>query len=216
MKVLRHVGELRVADLSNNNGDLVPIVRAIAAQRRRRVNPIIGVIFKLTESTGFIDSHARAGIHEARRHRLIVGGYHFLHPDRDERQQAQLFVHAARECGLWKVGDFKPVLDYEIGADGHESAHRDEFYGEVARLSHHASLLYTGGYFNPRWLPPRGHQSRNWWAAGYPHYKQPLGLPAPLMHQFTDRASVGGHLMDMSRILGGRKVLDQLVCHVAG
>jgi hypothetical protein len=209
-RIGRYVGELRVADLSNNNGDLALIVRAIAASSRR-VNPIVGVIFKITEGTGFVDSHAAAGIAEARRHGLIVGGYHFLHPDQSVKSQAKAFVTAARKAGLWHKGDFRPVLDYEIGT-GSDSL-RDEFFHEVHTLSKHLSIFYAGAGFAAWSKLPHGCE---WWAPGYPHYIPSKAMGAPAMHQFTDRQNVGGHPMDMSRVLGGRKTLPRLVCHVPG
>jgi GH25 family lysozyme M1 (1,4-beta-N-acetylmuramidase) len=187
-----------VADLSNNNGtDLRPIVDALHAHGVR------GVIFKITEGTGFIDKRAKAGIQRARHHGMIVGGYHFFHPESDPEAQAEQFVKAAHAAGLWHKGDFRPVLDYEVGSDGHESPKRDRFYARVHRLTRHHSLLYTGGGFNATgWLRAKDRHSRRWWAAGYPHYIQARGYGKPLMHQFTDRYPVGPYRVDMSRVLG--------------
>jgi GH25 family lysozyme M1 (1,4-beta-N-acetylmuramidase) len=197
---------LLIADLSNNNGDLPPIVDELHHAG------FAGAIFKLSEDTGFTDARAHDGVQRARQRGLLVGGYHFLHPHSDIDAQAALFCERARAVGLWRKGDIRPALDYEIDSDNHESPKRDQFFHEVYRETGHFSMLYTGGYFNATgWLkPPR--RSSALWVAGYPTYRQPAGYGRPWLHQFTDRYPVGPYRVDASRVLGGRWRLRANLC----
>ena len=202
---------LLIADLSNNNGSLPLIVDEIAKHKN-----FAGVIFKITEGTHFVDTTAVAGIKRARHHGLKVGGYHFFHASQPTLAQARLFVNSAHRAGLWRKGDIRPVLDYEVEPDGHESSHRNAFYGEVHRLTGHNSILYAGGAFTT-WLPaPKG--SHAWWAAGYPNYVKNSSLGRPWLHQFTDSYPVGPYRIDCSRVRGifKRRVLNRNCCAVGG
>lgn len=46
------------------------------------------------------------------------GAYHFLKFNRPGRDQADFYLKAIEEGGGWDVGDFWPIVDVELGAEG--------------------------------------------------------------------------------------------------
>jgi GH25 family lysozyme M1 (1,4-beta-N-acetylmuramidase) len=172
----------RVLDLSNNNCSNNPQVMRILVRAATRQG-IRKIIFKISEGTGFSDACAAAGIHECRKRRIWVGGYHFS--DRENPSaEAKHYVAAARAAGLWRVGDLRPILDEERGPQARASAWRDEFMAEVWRLTRHHTNLYTFVYFN-NWV---GQNGALWIAdvsSAPGHPRIPAGLHSWFMHQYT-------------------------------
>lgn len=162
-------GTVYVIDESNNNG------RADLAQVKAA--GIQGWIGKVTEGTGFADPTWVERAQEAHSLGLVVGGYHFGHPEQNGVAQAQFFLQHLAAAGVPT-----PVrcADVEIGA-----AQAEAFAVSFVPAAH-INLGYSGLSFAVSNLrtPLAG---VDWWLAAYGQKATPAPPWGVLAGwQFTD------------------------------
>lgn len=124
---------------------------------------------------------------------ILFGGYHFFHPSRDPRSQAELFLQLARP----EKGELRPVLDWESTDNVPGSTDRARARLWLDTVEHAVGkppIIYGGPYFL---------QALNLDAsfARYPLWIAHYGTSAPLVPapwrtwdfwQFTDKGDVPG------------------------
>lgn len=161
-----------ILDVSNVNGSV-----NFAETKKHGV---VAALLRVTEGLsgpGSVDETFHAHLVEAQKAGLVVGAYHYAHqgtrPSLDgAREEANHYVETMRRLTghkkPWQRGDFKPVLDFEVGTPDHAySGWRDAFQAEIARLTGHSTILYTYPGFNPMWRTPSKRSQRSLWIADY-------------------------------------------------
>lgn len=182
---------MRLIDVSNVNGRIDWSKVAHAG--------VHGAFIKATEGVSFNDPLFDANRELAARFGVHVGAYHFARPDHNRAVDEAR--HFAGIVGKLKVGELRPVLDYEVSLRMlpssqvqwiHDFNHKVKdllgvwpmFYTYPALLS---SLRLAKPVGNGLWLASYGVND------GREHA---LAVPAPwrriAAHQFTSRGSVPG------------------------
>lgn len=122
-----------VIDLSHHNSISSSLKAAKAAG-------ILGIIHKLTEGTGFVDSKAAARYFLAGEADMLWGLYHFARPG-DPKKQADFFVKKAQELKIADEGTLY-VLDHEDTGFSVDDA--VEFLRRVEELTGQQPVIYSG------------------------------------------------------------------------
>src|SRR5690348_5392996 len=144
------MGQIRVIDVSNNNG-MVDWGQVLASG-------VAGAIVKCTEGTAFVDGQFIRNWTALGNAGAFRGAYHFARPGSSTpQQQAGRFMGIVRAV---KATDIL-VLDLEVG-DGDLSGWALGFLNEVQRLSGLTPWLYSGDAFI------RAHLQQNPALAQYP------------------------------------------------
>ncbi|GAA4981305.1 GH25 family lysozyme [Actinopolymorpha pittospori] len=167
----------------------------------------IGFVFvKATEGTSFTSSTWRSYFAAACNASLLVGSYHFAHPDQDAKAQAAHYASELQAAG-WRTGrDLPPALDLEqTGGLGKSAltAWALAFMQEVDRQLGLAGAVRCGLYVNPDYLTNKTNgaslvEGRWLWLAKWPNPGGPWpsadsAMPAGTsVWQWTDKASVKG------------------------
>jgi len=183
---------MRLIDVSNYQGH--PVWPVVA-----KMGHVSGAFLKATEGTSFVDPTFARNRVEATKAGVHVGPYHFAHPEKNDPVQEA--VHFANVVGRLKVGELRPVLDYEpptsmteshalrwIQFFNHEIKQRlgvwPIFYSYPALIAHLGLKAPVGAGL---WLASYGVND------GKPH---PTMVPTPwkkiVAHQFTSVGSVPG------------------------
>jgi lysozyme len=169
------------ADISNNN------TQTVNWTEYKKVGQHVLVGLKATEGESFIDkTHASRseGAHSAGVHVLH---YHFGHPNKSAKEQAQFFWGQIK--GHFAKRDFA-CIDIEV-SDGMPNAAIASwvrgFAGEFKRVSTHSLIAYSSESF--------AHSIGNcgitrWWVAAYGGPGVPPAGASQWAHQFTD-GSIG-------------------------
>lgn len=191
-----------VVDLSNVNGHV--------DWRRISRAGIKAAFVKASEGVSFDDPMFRAHRESARRAGIHVGAYHFARPDHNRAVDEAR--HFARIVGKLRVGELKPVLDFETPAHQLTPSRMEQwardFNHEVKRLLGVVPLFYS----YPAFISGMGRMSKpigsGLWLASYGRNdgrEHPFYTPRPWRfssaHQFTSNARVAGvpGRVDLSR-----------------
>jgi lysozyme len=155
---------------------------------------------KATEGTEYVDPTLAPNWAGMKQVGIIRGAYHFLQPDDDPIQQAQLFVQTVR----LEVGDMPPALDLETPGNADNDrmiAVTEAWLKEVERLMNRRPMIYTGpGFWNSRLRGSNG-QHPAWasnyelWVAHYTDDPQPMlprGWNRWTIWQYSDHGAVDG------------------------
>ncbi|WP_405164705.1 GH25 family lysozyme [Nocardia sp. NBC_01499] len=196
-------------DISNNNGADIDL----AEVAREGFGFVLG---KVSEGDEFVDHTWPAYRAAAHANGLLVAGYHYLRADCAVTAQAELFVT--------HLGDAAAMVDFEANSGGIDTFWA--FVTAVNSLGRTINLSYI-----PRWY---------WQQIGCPDLSQVPGLiqssyvagsgPASALYpgdgtgfwngfggkavdivQFTDQASVAGHLVDANAFAGTSDQLKALL-----
>src|SRR5215813_1084007 len=173
----------RVIDLSHHN--VIPQ----SLQPAKAVG-VWGVIHKLTESTGFVDSKCHARYVLAAEARMLWGVYHFIRPGKIE-QQAEFFVEQADE----RVADPLTLyaLDYEdTGVSINDAL---TFMRKVEDLTGHKPVLYSGHVLKDalNGQPNSEISKYRLWLAQYSSAPTlPPGFDKYFLWQFSETGNVAG------------------------
>jgi GH25 family lysozyme M1 (1,4-beta-N-acetylmuramidase) len=164
------------------------------------------VVVKATEGRSYTSRTWRRYFAAARTEGLLVGSYHFAHPDQDARAQAAYYTSELRAAG-WRSGrELPPVLDLEqTGGLGRSAltAWALTFMREVDRRLELTGAMRCGLYVNSDYLTNRTNGSEllagRWlWLARWPSPRGPWpdadsDMPAGAsIWQWTDRTTVTG------------------------
>lgn len=183
-----------IIDVSSNSG--VPNFSALRSKGVR------GVFIKATEGLTYVNPLLHQQYHFADKAGMIVGFYHFARQDEHFAlegavAEAEHFYHALRSIHgsvALKEGNFKPVLDFEVGTQDRNYSHwRNGWMNHIRKVSNHDSILYTYSAFN-NWIKPSPRNDRLWIADynGHPgHPTLPGGYSRWDMHQFTSNERLG-------------------------
>lgn len=196
-------------DLSNND----PVYSASSWAAIARHSAF--AIFKVNESTSYVDRTAAPMAAQAKRHGLVVGGYDFLHVcGPAPGSEARVFVAALRADGLTGSGTLPGTGDAEYGGSGCNV--RDwigSWASTVYNLTGRWPMFYTGAWW---WQP---HAGAYWpnpslaWISGY-GVRWPY-LPSGRSHldiwQFADNGWNGATSADLSRWYDGAAAFTRLV-----
>jgi lysozyme len=173
---------MRGIDVSHHNGTI--------DWQRVKGNGYQFAIVKVTEGSANRDQQAARNIAEARKHNLIVGAYHFAHPERnDPRAEGAWFLKS--------LPGMTPqffVLDLEVA--GQTTARwAVDWLEYVERQTGSRPWLYTGLSFAQEKLSRENRLSRYpLWIAAYRGTPPPT--PAPWKHwaiwQYTSSGKVAG------------------------
>lgn len=182
----KHLG-VDVSHWQGENG--LPI-----AQRDRLVEGGVEfAIFKISESTGFVDPAADENIRRARAVGLLVGVYHFLTGGMG-RAQARHFLQTAKRLNGGTLANLLLVVDVEAAPWARNPRARDvrRFVSVVNKAAPKNSLvIYTGeGYWRAIGNPDMAPHVDGLWQArwdGARHTLEDPNLPA-----FPPRAGFGG------------------------
>lgn len=68
------------------------------------------VIIKATEGTSYVDPNFKKNVEGARRAGLVIGAYHYAHPDNNPQKEVEFFIKTTANISL----DLPPVLDLEV------------------------------------------------------------------------------------------------------
>lgn len=156
-----------------------------------------GLIVKMNQGTGFIDSTAVGMIASGRHAGLAVGGYDF---DEDYSiSEARVFVSRLKAAGIGphSTNTFPAIFDVEFGSFSLNGLRLQIAYTESQG---YRVAVYTGEWY---WTPHAGCTwvGRPAWLAGYPTAPRPCGM-APFYfkdHQYTEHGYVGaGQFGDVS------------------
>lgn len=112
----------------------------------------------------------------ARDQGILTGGYHFFHPLRDPKAQAQWFVESAAKIGRFKL-DLPLAMDWETTDGAPAQSDRESglaFLLEVERLTSRVPMIYTGPYFAQSLALDQRFTKYPLWVAHY-------GVSAPLI-----------------------------------
>lgn len=145
-----------IVDVSNNNSSVdFKAVKAAGA---------VGVWLKVTEGESFVDLTYAARRKQAKAAGLLVGGYHFGHPNDGSSSEVEFFLKHL----ILEDGDLLPVLDLEEQEVSVAKVHAYAA-GFLGALAHHIgekAVLYCGSYFikkngladlgAKRWIPSYG------------------------------------------------------------
>ncbi len=161
------------------------------------------VIAKSSEGADWKDStFTRRRVDAIRAAGMRVGAYHFLRPKpgRSGKVEAAFFIKTAYATGYGKVGDLRPVIDFEATSLSSSQTLRYlvECITEVKRLTGKSPIIYTGG---PFWDENTGNCTNHYgcqlWLAAYVKDPEQF-LPAAwktlgwAIWQHTDTGSVPG------------------------
>lgn len=182
---------MHLIDVSNVNGriDWAKVAQA----------GVHGAFIKATEGRTFNDALFDANRELAARHGVHVGAYHFARPDNNRAvDEARHFAGVVKRL---KVGELKPVLDYEVSSRMLPSTQAQwirDFNHEVRRILGVWPMFYTYPALLPslRLAKPVGN---GLWLASYgvnDGREHAVAVPAPwrriAVHQFTSRGHVPG------------------------
>jgi GH25 family lysozyme M1 (1,4-beta-N-acetylmuramidase) len=164
------------------------------------------VVVKATEGRSYTSRTWRRYFAAARHAGLLVGSYHFAHPDQDAKAQAAHYVSELQAAG-WKSGrELPPVLDLEQAGGLGKSALTAwalTFMREVDRRLELSGAVRCGLYVNSDYLTNRTNGSEllagRWlWLAKWPNPRGPWpnsdeDMPSGAsVWQWTDKTTVKG------------------------
>jgi lysozyme len=150
---------------------------------------IAGVIHKLTEGTGYVDSKVEARSFLAEDAGMLWGLYHFIRPG-DPREQARFFCQTAEP---WADDDTLYALDWEDAGVSLEDAL--VFLEEVEKLTGHKPVLYSGHVLKDALggKPDASISKYRLWLAQYASSPTlPPGFEKYWAWQYTDQGEVAG------------------------
>lgn len=152
---------------------------------------ILGVIHKITEGTGFVDSKVDARYRLAQDAGMLWGLYHFVRPGNAETQAA-FMVNTAVELGVCD-DDTLFCLDYEDkGVSLNDCV---EFMNVVEEMTGHKPVLYSGHVLKEALggkADPRLSKYRLWLAQYGPDYVLPPGWSKFWGWQYTESGTCPG------------------------
>ena len=152
--------------------------------------PLQFVFMKATEGETSGDSLFADNFASARRHGLIRGAYHYFHPTRDPRTQADFYVKTV----ALEDGDLPPVLDVEVTGDKDPRELRRLIKIWLDRVEAHYGtkpILYASYKFKMRYLNDPIFDSYPYWIAHY--YVDSVEYPGKWhFWQHSDKGRVEG------------------------
>lgn len=152
-----------------------------------------GVAFAWTKATegslhymNYTDPHLAANVAGATAAGVLIGVYHFGHPEKDSgaagaRAEADLFVSTAG--AYMTAGYLRPVLDIEVEGNRATSAWVNDFLNDVYRTTGVTPIIYTYTNYAANYLN-RSIADRNVWMADVTGADPQLGVPMifPFQH----------------------------------
>lgn len=198
-----------VIDLSHHN--TIP-----SSLKQARSFGVEGVIHKITEGIGFIDSKAQARFHLAREAGLLWGGYHYLKKTALGDVQAKYFVQTMERLGIL---DDKTLLAADHEERGTPLSTLMEFLGEVEKLTDRRPVIYSGFLIKEQLTSYAGSPwagDYRLWLAQYSNTPTlPKGFSNWWLWQYTDKGKVPGidGNVDLNAYSGD---IDQLATEWAG
>lgn len=115
--------------------------------QKARLEGNLFCFLKATEGSTYVDKSFTSHWKNAKSAGLLVGAYHFFHPQSDPIQQAK---HFAQVVGPLSAEDLPCVLDWETTDNVPSAQDRLEamaFLNEVKILTKKNPIIYTGPYF---------------------------------------------------------------------
>lgn len=183
---------------------------------------------KINEGDWIDPTASAARVAAIRKAGIIVGGYDFLtpRPGRSGAKEFDIHYHKAKQIGLYKKGDLRPVADVESAGRYPNNAIGRPFIKRYVkswvtqcqkRVGGHHPIIYTG-YF---WRETLGNWAEDLgchlWLAAYPTYNRstiPKAWNHVSLHQYSEKGRVPGVPgdCDLNRYTGTLKSLRAELC----
>ncbi len=172
------------------------------------------VYLKATESNTLVDDTYEFNLHEARRHGLKVGSYHFFRPGVSASAQFENFRRTVNR----RHQDLLPLIDVEVTggvAVATMHARLQEFLKLVTNEYGQRPIIYTGkNFYNKYFAPYSNFKAYKFMIAQYTPQEEPYlnGGDDYLIWQYTGHGRVDGIKgdVDQSRFVGHHNINDIL------
>ena len=174
---------------------------------------------KISEGKTFKDPKRRQNLEGARKHGILVGGYHFGRPENNSpKEDVDNFL--AGYGGSIPDKDLIPVLDLEAGVKGDPDHNRQwsiEWLEEIHNRTGRTPMVYTAKWFVRGWMKGNvdGLDKYPLWICDYTTQRTDpdwIGSWAEwVVWQWTSKGHVGGiGRCDCNWLSGGPNALDML------
>jgi lysozyme len=154
-------------------------------------NVKIGFAFiKATEGISSVDQQFKRNWKKAKQNGVVRGAYHYFHPTKDGRAQAQSFIKTVE----LESGDLPPVVDIEVLNNVSAATMRKELKEWLVIVENHYKvkpIIYTNVDFYSNWLK-KEFDSYPLWAAHYFEYTEPRINRNWIFWQHSDEGRVNG------------------------
>jgi len=172
-------------------------------------------------SEGLRTNDARFEINWMQAHEqgILVGSYHFFHPDEDAAAQAEHFLTQLKNSSFPTEGVLPPVLDIELGEGVKSAAFRADvilWLKTVEAALHCTPIIYTSPGFWASEDPGTLGNYRLWLADYAAKPTVPKGWDHWTFWQHTQNGKVKGitAAVDLDKFSGTRAELKALTCGV--
>lgn len=195
----------------------------VFAHRKNKGAYMLPITFALIKSTqgGNQDPFYKRHIAEARKHKVIVGSYHFFTIDDDIDTQINNFIKNTQ----WEKGDVPPILDIESEYPNNQSAYIQKlrkygiekmqknalkWLGAIEKNYHVKPIIYSSDKWKKDFLDNKDFDRYELWISRY-HNIKPEHNKRWLYWQRTDSAYPHGYHknMDVSVFKGSYRVFVQ-------
>lgn len=175
------------------------------------------VYIKASEGLHTKDAHFKVNWAGARAQGLLVGPYHFFHPDENAELQAQHFIDQLKMSGVHMDGTLPPVLDVEIPEGINAYNFRSDvmqWLTSVERAIGCKPIIYTSPHF---WAEEDrgGIGGYKLWLADYAkNPTMPNGWDNWTFWQHTQNGKITGinSLVDLSIFAGDKTQMEAMAC----